>query len=150
MEALRVQTSPDGCHVVAARAVPEGETLCRIEGEVRATPSRHSLQVGVDRHVLADDTTAWRYTNHSCDPNAALRGEALVALRPIVEGEEITFDYETTEVDMAEPFDCRCAAPTCRGVIRGFRHTTPAVRERLRPLLAPHLRDEEPGGDAPA
>ncbi len=77
MEPLRVQMSPDGCHVVAARAIRAGETLCRIEGEVCATPSRYSLQVGVDRHIVAPETAAWRYTNHSCHPNAALRGEAV-------------------------------------------------------------------------
>ena len=33
----------------------------------------------------------------------------------IFEGEEITFDYETTESEMAEPFQCNCHGNWIRG-----------------------------------
>ena len=34
----------------------------------------------------------------------------LTALRPISEGDELTFFYPSTEWAMAEPFECGCGA----------------------------------------
>ena len=89
----------------------------------------------------------WRCLNHACDPNARIVGRELRALRAIRASEEITFDYETTEWDMASPFPCGCAR--CGGrTIRGFRHLPRDERERRRPWLAPHLlaRIDDPVG----
>lgn len=82
----------------------------------------------------------WRFLNHSCEPNAFLRGLTLVALDDIPEGAEITFDYNTTEWDMAHPFACVCGTPACVGVVRGYRHLDDAARARLLPWVAEHLR----------
>ena len=37
-----------------------------------------------------------------------------VAIRDIDEGEEITFDYHSTEDEIAEEFDCVCGSENCR------------------------------------
>jgi hypothetical protein len=89
--------------------------------------------------------------NHSCDPNAAMNGRNLVAVRAVLPGEEIAFDYNTNEYEMATPFLCRCGSPACAGLIRGFKYLTLPERERLRPLLNAHLlhlleHDTEVGG----
>ena len=68
-----------------------------------------------------DGSPRWnlgRYANHSCRPNAepvARKGRVmLVALRPIVPGEEITFDYGDEYFELFfKKSGCRCAA--CRG-----------------------------------
>ena len=81
--------------------------------------------------------------NHSCEPNAGFRdGLALCALRPIRAGEEITWDYSCAidEEDFTG-FSCACGTPSCRRVIRSFRHLDPITRERLRPWTLPYLRD---------
>ena len=82
--------------------------------------------------------------NHGCRPNVridtARRGMA--ALVPIAAGDELLFDYDTTEWDMAEPFGCRCGAAECRGVVRGYRHLTPEQQVRLAPIAAPHLLEK--------
>jgi SET domain-containing protein len=39
----------------------------------------------------------------------------LVAKKDILSGEEITFDYETTETEMTEPFKCNCHGRWIRG-----------------------------------
>ena len=77
--------------------------------------------------------------NHSCDPNVFLRGLDVVALRDLRSGEEVTFDYHTTEYDLVEPFTCQCGARLCQGVIRGFRYLDAIARQRLGPYLAPYL-----------
>jgi hypothetical protein len=139
----------DGAYrLVAVRPVAAGACLFRIEGEKTHQPTRYSIQIGRDLHIdlavkrSSDeifDRYYWRFMNHSCDPNTLVRGEEVIACRDIEPWTEVTFNYNTTEYDMAEPFDCRCRSPRCGGTIRGFKHLTPKERERLGPTLAPHL-----------
>lgn len=57
--------------------------------------------------------------NHSCDPNVGVKGQIIVlARRDIEAGEELAFDYDTTDVAPAE-FRCRCGAANCRGTVDG-------------------------------
>ncbi|BBZ64207.1 hypothetical protein MMON_55080 [Mycolicibacterium monacense] len=81
----------------------------------------------------------WRFTNHSCEPNAVVRGRHLVSLTAIEVGDEVTFNYNTTEYVLAEPFVCNCGSPRCVGAVRGFVHLRDAERRQLLPLLASHL-----------
>jgi hypothetical protein len=138
----------DGHHAVALEAVRAGEVLLEVEGVFVDRPDRYSLQVDANLHIVPppgvsreDDAERyrWRYLNHSCRPNATFRGRLLVAVAPIGRGEEVTFDYNTTEVEIARPFECRCGH--CGGrVIRGFRHLSRAEQRRREPFLAGHLR----------
>lgn len=134
--------------LLATSIVRSGECLFRLKGDKVNRPSRYSVQI--DRNVHLDlegthsetevlDKYFWRFLNHSCEPNAVVRGLELIAIRPIQPWEEITFDYDTTEYDMAEPFDCHCGNLLCRGRIRGFKYLDSDERERLRPKLAPYL-----------
>ena len=132
-------------HVVAVRPFKPGEVLLVIEGERRERPSRHSIQVGWDVHIDAGigddletllDRSPWHFLNHSCDSNIMVRGRELVAIRHIRAGVEVTFNYNTTEYDMACPFTCRCGSLFCTG----FKHLSHAGQQRLWPLLSEHLR----------
>ena len=52
------------------------------------------------------------YTNHSCEPNIAIRGQIVfVAMRDIAAGEELTHDWATTD-DLDYEMACRCGRPT--------------------------------------
>lgn len=140
---------------VAVEDIRVGDRLLEIDGLFVDRPDRYSVQVGKALHVRPppdvspddDERYRWRYLNHSCRPNAAFRGRLLVAVVPIARGEEVTFDYNTTELELASPFECRCGH--CGGqTIRGFRHLGPGDRRRREPLLAAHLR-AMPGGADP-
>lgn len=157
--------SPSSCRIrvaqedvrLAVRAVErivEGDIILRVVGLKAAYPTRHSLQVGWHTHLsgpsdlppqMAVADYGWRFLNHSCAPNAYLRGLALTALADIEEGAEITFDYNTTEWDIAHPFACACGAPACVGAVKGFRHLDKAQRARLRPYLPRYLKAKLPG-----
>ncbi len=134
--------------LVAIRPLVAGGRLFRIEGELSSRPSRYSVQIGENQHIDLGighsfeeilDRYYWRFMNHSCEPNAVIRGREVLARRDIEVWEDITFNYNTTEYDMAEPFECRCGSPICLGRIQGFRHLSEADRQRLEPVLAPHL-----------
>ena len=134
--------------LVARRTLDLGDTVLWLDGVEVDTPSRHSIQIDVDRHLekparvhgIAElDLCPWRFLEHSCDPNAAFRGRQLIATRRIEAYEAVTFDYLTQEYDMASPFGCACGSPVCVGEVRGFRHLAPVHRDRLLPKLAPHI-----------
>jgi hypothetical protein len=133
--------------LVAIRPIAAGERLFRIEGVETSRPTRYSLQVGDNLHIdLGSGHSAeeildryfWRFMNHSCEPNAAIREREVISLRNIPPWEAVTYNYNTTEWEMAEPFICGCGSGQCLGRIQGLKHLTPAQRERLG-AVPPHL-----------
>ncbi len=130
--------------VVATMDVAVGEVLLVVTGISTDRPSRETIQVGPHEHLEPPrsdpDHHPWRYLNHSCAPNARLDGRLLRATQPIACQQEITFDYNTNEFDMASPFPCTCGTAACLGLIRGYRHLTSAQRFRLGEGIAEHLR----------
>jgi hypothetical protein len=134
--------------ILAVEDLQEGEVLFRIEGKRTNRPSPFSIQIEDGVHIDLEeghnleeiiDRFCWRFMNHSCSPNTIIRCQDVVGIRLIRPGEELTFNYNTTEWDMAEPFTCRCGSPICVGQVRGFKHLSAIEKERLRPFLAPHL-----------
>lgn len=134
--------------LLATHAFAAGEPIAPLQGDLVETRTRYSIELDRDCHLSAPAEVPfeglmahyyWRFLNHSCRPNTMVRGRELVAAAPIVAFEELCFDYDTTEWELAEPFVCRCGV--CDGrEVRGFRHLSPSDRTRRRSLLAPHLQ----------
>lgn len=143
-----------GLGVFAREPIAAGETACVFGGVVITTAElsdRRRSEPGIDNrcvmvadgflitpecHTHIDDAER---LNHSCDANLGVVGQVvLVARRPIAAGEEVTFDYDTTELDMP-PFACRCGSPHCRGLIDGTGWRRPEFRTRYAGFLAPHV-----------
>jgi SET domain-containing protein len=135
----------NGFHgVFAIRDIHRGERFIPVEGEIRASPTRYSIQIGRDRHVDAShDDPPWKFMNHGCDPNVALSddGRCFVALRDIRPGEEIRFNYLTTEWEMAEAFQCHCGAANCYGLIAGFKNLDYPSQMALLGRTTEHIRE---------
>ncbi len=72
----------------------------------------------VSTHPREDEPV--NYANHSCDPNAEVDDEGLVAKRAINKGEELTCDYGLLS-QKGWSMTCRCGAANCRGVVKGTR-----------------------------
>lgn len=145
-EDVRIVTSGHkGRAVIALRAFHPAE-LVVIGRAVSVLPERatHSFQKDWDTHVELDAPA--RFMNHSCQPNTGVvdnshDGYDFVALREIQPGDEVTWDYETTEyVSIAVP-RCLCATKNCRTRIHGFRFRR--QDESWRPThLARYLSDQ--------
>lgn len=134
---------------VAMRTIEAGQFIYKLEGRVFDFPNRYSVQIGENEHIDMDgeasmentmDVYPYRFTNHSCEPNMLLRDGAFYAAKEIHRGEELTFNYNTTEYDMAEPFSCSCGSVFCCGVIRGFKHLSLDEARRLSPLLPDYFK----------
>lgn len=132
----------------AARPISAGTRLFGLTGKVVKSPSTYSVQIDIDRHVLphrpgvVGGRISWQFMNHSCEPNVAVdvRNRAFVAAREIAAGEELAFNYNTTEWAMADPFQCDCLSPQCAGRIQGFSYLASAEKEALLPYCADHIR----------
>lgn len=138
-----------GVGLFAARPIEAGATILEIRGTLQGHATRYSIQLDAGLHIEADAALPdhemrlrhpWRFLNHCCDPNARVEGRTLVARRAIRADEQITFDYTTTELDMAEPFACLCGAEGCVGLVRGYAHLAPEAQRARADRIAPHLR----------
>lgn len=137
--------------LIATAPFCAGDVLLPITGVVVREPSRYSLQIAESAHIVPPseamqraaetENYRWCFMNHGCRPNVRIDAarRAMIALSDIAPGDELLFDYNTTEWDMAEPFTCHCGVPDCYGIVRGFRHLPPDQQARLVPIAAPHL-----------
>jgi len=88
------------------------------------------------------DLEATYFQNHSCDPSTWWVDEiTLSALRDIEPGDEITFDYATSEFDEEEIAieKCLCGSSICRGSLRGDDYLRPDLIERYGGHFQPYL-----------
>ncbi|KJZ75637.1 hypothetical protein HIM_05100 [Hirsutella minnesotensis 3608] len=81
-----------------------------------------------DQNMIIDATTGSiaRFVNHSCNPNCRMikwivSGQPRMALfagdRPIMTGEELTYDYNFDPFSAKNVQSCLCGEPNCRGVL---------------------------------
>ena len=129
-------------------AIKKGQGICTFRGEritYEELKRRHDdgeEKVGnplqISERTYLDISQPYVYINHSCDPNCGMRkvGE-LFALKNIKKGEELTYDYSTTEWTY-ERFGkykewamvCNCGAKNCRGTIGQFPSLDPELKKK--------------------
>jgi SET domain-containing protein len=139
---FEVKKSPiEGKGCFATSAIAKGQVICTFQGKKVTIPElKHLYDSGeervsdplqIDDDVYLDVEEPYIFFNHSCDPCAGMKGSGtLFALRDIAPGEEITFDYSSTEWTDDEAWGinwtdiwkipCRCGASNCRGEVRVF------------------------------
>lgn len=97
-----------------------GEVIAHIYGGIIKRKSElHTVQKSRDVHIY--DEWFAGLVAHSCDPNTYFddKAETFVATKEINPGDMITCDYQATEDYLARPFECKCGAENCRGLIDG-------------------------------
>ncbi|KAI9740134.1 MAG: hypothetical protein M1818_004885 [Claussenomyces sp. TS43310] len=82
-----------------------------------------------DQNTILDATekgSIARFVNHSCEPNCRMvkwvvGGKPRMALfageRPIMTGEELTYDYNFDPFSAKNVQECRCGSANCRGIL---------------------------------
>jgi SET domain-containing protein len=76
------------------------------------------------------------FINHSCNPNTwFVKDVALAARRDIKQGEEITYDYATSDTYGLE-MTCQCGSRNCRQVIKGSDY---ALHRDLQKIYGKHV-----------
>lgn len=141
---ILIKTTPKGKGVFANRHFLKGETVI-IGQRVKVVPDRtiYSLQMDFDLHIDIDEPG--RLINHSCFPNTGVRNNQFraydfVAITNIALGEEITFDYETTECIISAFSECLCGSANCRIRVRGFNFIDSQLKDKSNKFIADYLK----------
>jgi len=118
MAALLLKKDRAGEGLYAAQIYRPGQVVVEFE-EVAWRPARdrytveHPFGGHLFHPILAKAA-------HSCEPSCRISfpDRAMIAVRTIGPGEPITFDYQTTDRQISQPFDCHCGSRRCRGRIK--------------------------------
>lgn len=129
MKYIYVATSKiAGSGVMIGESAKKGELIRYIKGDIKFKVNKSKKDalanpnwVGIAENQWIDPDKPYKFLNHSCNPSAGVKGKvALVALRNLKEGEEITIDYSTIEGDSRWEMPCSCGEQNCRKVIRSI------------------------------
>ncbi len=141
----------DGVGLYVVNSYKRGEFIDYIDGEKvvikKFTPTLSKIGwnwIGTSRFTwINTDKSPFRFINHSCDPNVAIRGERTVyALKPITAGEEITMDYSLTECqdDWLIP-KCHCCSKNCRKIIRAIQYLDQSIFNQKRQSIPKRFQE---------
>lgn len=151
----------------AKNPILKGEHVCFLKGkEVSIIQLKKRYESGEERKNLTDPLQIannkyiilkdkYKYINHSCSPNMGVRGKnELRALKDIKRGEEITYDYSTTEwEDIKEwgnerkfyaeywKMPCKCHTKVCRKIVKEFTFLSKRLKKKylLQRALLNHI-----------
>jgi hypothetical protein len=131
--------------VFARQAIQAGELLAVFGGDIvpgaEIGERRFALQVDEDLFVVSGVEGAGDWFNHSCEPNAGLRGQlSLVAMRTIESGEEVCYDYAMSDGSAYDEFTCACGSPLCRRDVTGDDWRRPELWARYQGHFSPYLQ----------
>ena len=73
-----------------------------LNGEIKKTPTKYTIEINKDEHIIDE----WGiYMNHSFNPTTQISGRNVIAIRDINIGDELNFNYNVSETNMATPFN---------------------------------------------
>ncbi|KAK8070814.1 histone-lysine N-methyltransferase ASH1L [Apiospora hydei] len=126
-----VKTEDRGYGIRANRCFEPGQIIMEYTGEIiteEECDRRMNEKYKDNQNMIIDATTGSiaRFVNHSCSPNCHMikwivSGQPRMALfagdRPIMTGEELTYDYNFDPFSAKNVQKCLCGSPNCRGVL---------------------------------
>jgi hypothetical protein len=129
--------------VIATKDLPSNSIVGIFEKTEYQHPSRYTVQFETNLHRKPQGIAC--LINHRCnDWNVIIditHGLGLfITSKPIKKGEELSFNYLTTEYDMKEPFICVCGTCDRDTVIRGFKHLSSEGKTELFNYVSPFIR----------
>jgi len=140
------ETAHKGRGVFAKSFIPSGTLILQMTGQTYRSqdipPDCLAMQIGDDLWLCSDGNSLDDCLNHSCDPNTGFlhHDPVLYALRDIVPGEELVWDYSTSISEPGWTLDCLCGSKSCRRVILPFGELSHEDQARLRPIALRYLR----------
>ncbi|CAH1250172.1 Hypp8799 [Branchiostoma lanceolatum] len=129
--------------VVANTEIKAGTHLFTLYGDKLREPTPYTIQVASRAHIHPEGKLI--FVNHSCSPNTRFQYTPswdLYAVRDILPGEELTFDYTTTEWQMAQPFQCNCCSTKCIHKVQGFYFLNSEQKSEREGVISPVIRKQ--------
>ena len=94
-------TLVEGKGLILRKSVKKDEIVFVLSGRIFNQPTRESIHIGNNKHIYDEYGI---YINHSFEPSVRIEGLNVVALKDLQNGDEITFNYNETEINMANTF----------------------------------------------
>jgi hypothetical protein len=144
-------TPPHGFGSRAISVIPAGTSVATFGGTAMSRvdfsqyeADRRSRSLQVDTNVIflgPPSREPGDSINHSCEPNCGMRNAtAIVAMRDIAIGEELTFDYAMSDASDYNEFNCNCGTSLCRGRVRADDWRLDTLRHRYKGFFSPYIQ----------
>lgn len=99
------------------------------------------LQIGEYQWISPFRDNPGYYINHSCNPNSGIKDSVkFVAIKNIRRGEEVTFDYSTSESENGWYLECHCENKNCRHIVRSYEFLPTELKLKYRDFISEYLR----------
>ena len=98
---MEIKEGETGKGLFATKNYSKGEIVHTLTGKIFDHPTRESIHIGNNKHIYDEYGI---FINHSFTPNILIDGYSMVALSDIQANDELTFNYNDTEINMANPF----------------------------------------------
>jgi hypothetical protein len=134
---VEVRKTDIGYGVFSTAPIKAGTIIAKFIGEkyradtAMALPEimrNHALQIGENEYVFAHRRLA-ELLNHSCDPNCGIKSlTKIVAVQDIQIGQELRWDYRTTECSDWALSPCLCGEKRCTNTVGSFLDLPDEIR----------------------
>lgn len=98
---IRDSKNITGKGLFTTKECKKGEVIYTLSGEIMLYPTRETIHIGNNEHIY---DICGIFINHSFTPNVYIDGKNVVALRDVEIDEEVVFNYNDNEINMASPF----------------------------------------------
>jgi hypothetical protein len=88
--------------IYATKTYKTDEIVHVMTGKMSNIPTKKSIHIGDNMHLVDE---FGQYINHSFDPNVIVVNNKLIAIKDIDIYDEITINYNDSELEMAFPFE---------------------------------------------
>jgi hypothetical protein len=85
----------------ATKKYIENEIIYTLTGKIYDYPTRETIHIGNNKHIYDE---YGKFINHSFTPTVKINNINIIALRNININDEITFNYNENEINMAAQF----------------------------------------------
>jgi len=99
---IKLNTVINGQGLYSTQKYSKGDIVFTLSGTIYNKPSRETIYVGNNTHILDQ---YGQFINHSFTPSTYIDKFKVIALIDINPNDEITFNYNDSELEMASPFE---------------------------------------------
>jgi len=141
-----IKTKNKGNTIISLRDIKKGEIIFKFIGKLKPQKEANKESLQIDENLFLESTEFFDDNlNHNCNPNCYIdfKNLNLIAKRDIKNGEELSFDYHTSEYDLIDqgyPFKCHCGSNNCIGKIKGFRFLSNRKKEERMEFVSPYIK----------
>jgi SET domain-containing protein len=141
-----IKTENKGNTIISSREIKKEEIIFKFVGKLLPQKEANKKALQIDEDLFLESTELFDDNlNHSCNPNCYIdfKNLNLIAKRDIKKGEELSFDYHTSEYDLIEQgcsFECHCGSKNCIGKIKGFRFLNEEKKKEVLEFASPYIK----------